>query len=62
MLCYLGQRDDRLPYVPPDLVRREDVIGYPTDFSPMREEEISRLAARGETLTRLLLSHYCPEL
>jgi len=30
-----------LPLQPPDLVTRDQVIGYPTDFSPM-PEEISR--------------------
>jgi NTE family protein len=62
VLSYLGQRDERLPYRPLDLVPRSEVAGYPTDFAPMREEAIGRLAARGEVLTRLLLERYCPEL
>ena len=33
-LAYLGQIDERLPYMPPNLVRREDVFKYPTNFSP----------------------------
>jgi predicted acylesterase/phospholipase RssA/molybdopterin/thiamine biosynthesis adenylyltransferase len=59
---YLGQRDERLPYQPVDLVQREQVIHYPTDFSPMRQTDIDLLAARGYQLTRLLIEHYCPEL
>ena len=59
---YLGQQDSRLPYLPTDLTRREEVIDYPTDFSPMSETDIELLSSRGEQLTRLLTEHYCPEL
>jgi hypothetical protein len=38
------------------------VIGYPTDFSPMPEEMLGLLTARGEQLTRLLIEHHCPEI
>lgn len=62
VLSYLGQMDRDLPYRPPDLVRREDVYRYPTDFSPMSAKDIDRLSARGEQLTRMLISRYCPEL
>jgi len=62
VLAYLGQQDARLPYIPADLVRREEVMRYPTNFAPMREEDIDRLAARGEALTRLLIAHHCPGL
>jgi predicted acylesterase/phospholipase RssA/proteasome lid subunit RPN8/RPN11 len=62
VLSYLGQRDDQLPHRPPDLVPRSDVANYPTDLAPMRDDDIQRLAARGEVLTRLLLNEYCPEL
>ncbi len=62
VLSYLGQIDYRLPYTPPDLVRREQVCDYPTDFSPMSRKDIRMLTDRGEQLTRLLLSRYCPEL
>jgi len=62
ILAYLGQRDDRLPYRPPNLVPREDVMDYPTDFALMAQADIDRLARRGEQLTRLLLDYYCPEL
>jgi len=62
ILSYLGQQDDRLPHRPPDLVPREDVVDYPTDFSAMRDHDIEMLARRGEVLTRLLIAEYCPEL
>lgn len=61
-LVYLGQQDHRLPYTPPDLVPRDAVIGYPTNFSPMTDEDIDNLTRRGEQLARLLISHYVPEL
>ena len=62
VLPYLGQIDNALPYQLAGLVRREEVLGYPTDFSPMRRDIVERLALRGEQLTRLLISRYCPEL
>ena len=62
ILAYLGQQDYRLPYIPPDLVRREEVFDYPTDFAPIAEMDIERIALRGEQLTRLLIAQYCPVL
>jgi NTE family protein len=62
ILSYLGQMDSALPYQPSDLVRREDVFKYPTDFSPMSAEDIVRISTRGEQLTRILITRYCPEL
>jgi NTE family protein len=62
VFAYLGQIDRRLPLIPPDLVRREEVYNYPTNFSPMSIDDIDRIATRGEQLTRLLISQYCPEL
>jgi integrative and conjugative element protein (TIGR02256 family) len=62
VLAYLGQIDSRLPYAPHDLVRREEVFEYPTDFAAMRPNDIDRLAKRGEQLTRTLINYYCPEL
>jgi NTE family protein len=62
VLSYLGQMDGALPLIPPDLVRREEVYRYPTDFSPMRDDDIRLITERGEQLTRLLISRYCPEL
>ncbi len=62
VMPYLGQQDDRLPFRPPDLVPREEVVAYPTDFSAMNKENIDLLSLRGEQLTRLLVARYTPEL
>jgi len=62
ILPYLGQQDHALPIQPPDLVRRDEVFRYPTNFAAMSGESISRITRRGEQLTRILLNHYCPEL
>jgi NTE family protein len=62
VMPYLGQQDATLPWQPADLVRREDVADYPTDFAAMPTTIIDRLALRGEQLTRLLLDAHCPEL
>jgi NTE family protein len=62
ILPYLGQIDERLPWKPPNLVPREDVIGYPTNFAAMTPDWIDRLSARGEQLTRCLVSQYLPEV
>jgi NTE family protein len=62
ILSYLGQQDNSLPLQPPDLVPRSEVFGYPTDFASMSGENIKRISLRGEQLTRIFLSHYCPGL
>ena len=62
VLAYLGQIDDRVPCAPCDLVMREEVFEYPTDFGAMHADDIDRLAKRGEQLTRALIAYYCPEL
>lgn len=62
LLPYLGQQDQKLPECPPDMVPREAVIDYPTDFSPMSEDSIALLTARGEQLTRFLIDLYAPDL
>ena len=49
-------------YSLPDLVTRDQVFGYPTNFAAMSEENINLLSQRGEQLTRMLLAYYCPEL
>ena len=59
---YLGQQDSRLPRTPPDLVPRERVVNYPTNFGPMPKSELEALAARGEQLTHLLIERWCPDL
>lgn len=66
VLPYLGMKDESLerdPAVgplPEGFVRREDVIGYPTDFRAMSDGDIDRLTRRGEQLTRLLLEAHWP--
>lgn len=62
VLPYLGQRDQSLPIRPSNLIPREEVITYPTDFCAMSEEWIDKLSGRGEQLTRALISYYIPEL
>ena len=62
VLCYLGQQDDSLPWVPAGLPRRAEVRKYPTNFAAMRTEDIDRLALRGELLMRFLVAYYLPEL
>ena len=62
VLSYLGQRDAALPWLPSDLPNRDEVYKYPTNFFGMDDEDIERLALRGELLTRLLVSHYHPHI
>lgn len=63
VLPFLGQNDTQLrTIVPPDLVRREDVIDYPTNFSRMSDDDIERISLRGEQLTRLMIEAYAPEI
>ena len=61
-LCYLGQQDNALPWMPAGLPKREEVQNYPTDFAAMSTEDIDRLARRGELLMRFLISYYLPDL
>ncbi len=60
--AYLGMRDERLPVPVADLVPREVVADYPTDFRAMRAQDVEALSTRGEQLVRALLPHYCPTL
>lgn len=62
LLPYLGQQDGSLPFQPSDLVPRETVVSYPTDFASMSNDDIERLSLRGEQLTALLIEHYNPDL
>ena len=62
VLSYLGTQDRALPHQPPDLVPRDKVFDYPTDFAAMSQEDIDRIALRGEQITRMLISWYVPEL
>ena len=57
-IAYLGISDDHIPDAPPDLVRRAAVVDYPTDFSPMSDEDLAMLTKRGEQVGAALASHY----
>ncbi|MEV5413169.1 ThiF family adenylyltransferase [Thermopolyspora sp. NPDC052614] len=59
---YLATRDGRLPFPLADLVPREAVVEYPTNFARMTAENLHLIATRGEQLTRILIEHYCPQL
>lgn len=58
LLPFLGQRDERLPVRPPDLVPRETVNTYPATFKAMPTWAIGALGRRGEQLTRLHIDQY----
>lgn len=62
ILPYLGQSDQRLAKPPNDLVRREEVDGYPTDFFAMNDDWIAKLSKRGEQVTLAVLKEHHPEL
>ena len=47
---YLATRDERLP-LPLDLVPRDAVVRYPTDFARMAPDSLHLIATRGEQLT-----------
>ena len=61
-LPYLDQADERLAFPPPDLVRREEVSDYPTDFSAMPPAWIEKLSKRGEQLTLAVIREHAPYL
>jgi predicted acylesterase/phospholipase RssA len=62
VMSYLAMDDNRLPTPVADLIPREAVAGYPTNFAAMTAGQISALATRGEQLTRALLPVYAPDL
>lgn len=55
---YLGTRDQNIPNKPIDLIPREQVHTYPTDFSAMSNKNIRLISLRGEQLTNHLLDLY----
>lgn len=61
-MVYLGQQDDKLPWSPPDLVPRDAVKDYPTDFAPISEKDLDLLTSRGEQLTGIIVDRYLPGL
>lgn len=62
IFSYLGQNDNALPYLPAEFIKNDQVNTYPTNFKAMSNEDIELISGRGEQLTRLLISHYNPEL
>ena len=62
VMPYLGQQDRSVPAAPSDLVPRDVVAGYPTNFAAMDRDALGTLVARGEQLTRALLDAYLPDL
>lgn len=59
---YLAMQDHHLPVPLSDLVPRSAVIRYHTNFNAMSAADLDLLATRGEQLTRVLLTYYCPQL
>lgn len=62
ILPFLGQKDTDLTYAPPNLVSRESVWAYPTNFNAMEDDMISKLGLRGEQLTSALLQQHGADL
>lgn len=62
LLPYLGMSDTRIPAAPADLVSREAVADYPTNFNPMSKRDIELLSRRGEQITNALLDAHAPYL
>jgi NTE family protein len=60
--AYLGMQDNHLPVVVGDLVPRDVVASYPTDFAAMSGRNLDALSTRGEQLVRALLPYYCASL
>lgn len=61
-MVYLGQQDQKLPSRPPDLVPRDRVRDYPTDFSPMSDQDLIALTRRGEQLTHIIVGQYLADI
>jgi NTE family protein len=47
ILPYLGQNDTRLPYSSPDLLPRDAVCDYPTNFDAMSSETLTKSPNEG---------------
>jgi NTE family protein len=62
ILPYLDQKDEALTCPPCDLVRRDSVTNYPTDFSAMSKGWLDKLVKRGEQLTQALLAEHWPDI
>lgn len=58
---YLGMRDELLPPLA-DLVPRDDVEAYPTNFAPVSLRSLDALSIRGEQIARLVIAQHNPSL
>lgn len=58
VLCYLGQQDGALPWIPSGLPLRDEVKHYKTNFAAMSKSDICQIASRGELLMRFLCAFY----
>lgn len=56
--AFLGMSDSSIPYAPTNLVPRDSAVSYPTDFSPMKPEDIEMLSTRGEQIMGRLAAYY----
>ena len=61
-MIYFGQQDNRLPWSPPGLVRRDEVRSYPTDFASISRNNLALLTKRGEQLTQVIVDRYLSQL
>jgi NTE family protein len=61
-MIYLGQLDTRQPNRPDDLVPRESVYQYPTDFAAMSRKNLEALGRRGEQLTHAIIDRYLADV
>lgn len=61
-LAYLAQDDSKVPGSPHDLVTRDLVVDYPTDFSAMPEKALNHLVKRGQQLMMAMVQEHCPGL
>lgn len=62
VLAYLGQDDSRLPAPNNLLVKREDVIDYPTDFKAMKLNDLNKIRDRGEQVMSLQIETHLKDL
>ena len=58
----VGQLDAQLPNRPNDLVPRESVYRYPTDFAAMSRKNLDALTRRGEQLAHAIIDRYLADL
>lgn len=57
LYSHLGQKDDEIKFYIPNLIEKEKVYNYPTDFNPMNVEDINLITKRGEQLMTYLIEN-----